>query len=267
MHPQFIFNLFGIEYVVVSYSLFALLGAIVGIIVALPLLKREGGSYRKSIILLGLMAVSFLIGARLLNFFVNPKGYGVYLHLYSLRLAGLSVYGGIIGAFCNLVLWCKFVKIPIAPMLDALVIPSGPAFVLARIGCFLNGCCGGKVTSSCLGVVFPTKASANQVISKLVPFLGKMEVAVFPTQLFEASLALLGLLPVIWLYLLKKNKKVNGAYFLFYAIWFSGMRLVILPFRELPYSALIITVFYPLLYIGVIIIGVILLTKLQKGNR
>ncbi len=259
MHPQFIFTIFGNQYTIASYSLFAFLGAIIGISTALPLLKREGLSYKKAFFMLLISTASFLVGARLLNYVINPRAYGNQLHLYSWRFAGFSVYGGIIGVFCTILIYSKIGKINLEKMLDAMVIPSGLAFILARVGCFLNGCCGGKATTSCFGVVFPVKASDSKVISKIVPFLGKIEVAVFPTQLFEAGLAFVGLLPIVWLYMIRKKEKVQGTYFLLYAVWFSGMRLFVLQFRELPYHTLIINVFYPLLYILIIVIGLVLL--------
>lgn len=259
MYPQFIFTIFGNQYTIASYSLFAFLGVTIGIITALPLLKREGISYKKALFMLLISLASFLVGARLLNYVVNPTAYGYHLHLYSFRLVGFSVYGGIMGVFGTILIYGKLGKISIEKILDAMVIPGGLAFIFARVGCFLNGCCGGKATNSCLGVVFPVKASEIKVISKIVPFLGKIEVVVFPTQLFEAGLAFLGLLPIVWLYIIKKKERVPGIYFLIYAVWFSGMRLFVLQFRDLPYNTQITKVFYPLLYILIMVIGLIML--------
>jgi phosphatidylglycerol:prolipoprotein diacylglycerol transferase len=82
--------------------------------------------------------------------------------------------------------------------LDAMTVPGGVAFCLARVGCFLNGCCAGRATSGPLGVVFPSKAGYQQALSEWLPFLSASR-AVHPTQLYELTGAALGLPLVFWL--------------------------------------------------------------------
>jgi len=110
-----------------------------------------------SLSMLLLMACSFLIGARLFNAAVNPSAYGGQLHIYSLQLTGLSLYGGVLGALLTFIIWTAVRRMSPLPILDALVLPSALAFALARVGCFLNGCCAGKATNSFMGVVFPSR--------------------------------------------------------------------------------------------------------------
>jgi len=186
----------------------------------------------------------------------NPSAYTGHLHIYSLQLTGLSLYGGVLGALLAFVVWTAVRRRSPLPILDALVLPSAVAFALARVGCFLNGCCAGKATNSFLGVVFPSKQAGEQ-FTGILALLGKSSVAVYPTQLFEMSLALLGLIPVMWLYFRKKPRA--GTVFLLYGIWFTAMRWAILPLRNLPYSETVTQVFLPLLYGGLIVAGIALL--------
>ena len=267
MQPKLVFDLFGIAFTVKSYVLFSLLGALAGIAAALPLLKREELPLRHALLLLPAMAAVFLVGARLLNYAINPAAYGGALHVYTLRLAGLSVYGGILSALCVVLLYSRLVRASAWRFLDAFVLPAGLAFALARVGCYLNGCCAGVATNSRWGVAFPMSAGETELLSSLFALIGNSnpKVYVFPTQLFELSLALLGLIPVLWLYF--RQRLPHGAAFLLYGIWFSVMRLAILPLRSLPYPTMISHIFYPVFYVLLIIIGLVALLLLYKKNH
>ena len=212
-----------------------------------------------------MMAVFFLIGARLLNYLVNPGMYNSGLHLTSLRFAGFSFYGGLLGAFGALLIWSRLARGSAWPLLDALVLPSALAFAFARTGCYLNGCCGGKATDSFLGVVFPVKEAEKTMLSSLWPVFSAAKVSVYPTQLFEAALALLGLVPALWLYF--RKKATPGTAFLVYGVWFSAMRRAILPLRSLPYPHFVIQVAYPALYGLIITVGLVLLVLRNKKAK
>ncbi len=273
MRPELTFQFFGLVGQLRAYNLFALLGALTGAAVALPLLKREGLPARCALGLLAGMAAGFLVGARLLNFVINPAVYGGSLHLYTLRLAGLSLYGGIFGLLGVLLIWGRYrarriaaAPIPtvVRPLLDALVLPGGLAFALARVGCFLNGCCAGKATHSRWGLEFPLPESAQVLFGGILARLAKNNATVnlYPTQLFELVLALIGLIPLQWLYF--RRRLAPGTTFLLYSIWFSVLRLAVLPLRSLTYAPGVVHYFYPGLYLGLILIAVFCLIRLER---
>ena len=148
-------------------------------------------------------------------------------------------------------------------MLDAFVLPAAVSFALARTGCFLNGCCGGKYTRSWLGLYFPPKGSSTGVLT--LPILGNVNMPSYPTQLFELGLALIGLIPAL---LLCNNRRVpSGVSFLVYGVWFTGMRWAILPLRELLYFDYIVTIVYPITYALMIICGCVLIAARIRKNR
>ena len=266
MHPIFTFGPEGQEFTITAYSLFTWLGAGTGTIIALPFLKREGLKVRQSIPLLFLMALAFLVGARLFNFFINPEAYGGDLKIYTLQLRGLAVYGGIFGSLLTLLFYSLVKRRPALPLLDALVLPAGLAFALARVGCFLNGCCVGIATKSPLGMAFPLTEGQQEALDAIEALLSfkPPQILLLPTQLFEMGLALLGLVLVMWIYL--KKSPPSGGPFLIYGIWFSAMRLAILPFRSLPYPDWITQFFYPAFYLSLILAGAFGLFKLYKGH-
>lgn len=267
MHPEISINLFGSILEIKSYALFTALGALVGVLSALPLFKKEGLRTSQSIILLTFMAITFFIGARILNFVVNPGAYGESLHIYSIQLSGFSVYGGIIGALSTLLIVAKKLKLNSWALLDTLVLPFVLSFVLARIGCYLNGCCVGIPTETFWGVPFPVHNEGQEIITGILALLGKKNSVIYryPTQLFEITLALLGLIPVLFMYFGKRLPK--GAAFLLYVVWFSTMRLMILPLRSLPYPYIVVKLIYPLVYISFIIIGIYLLNVIYKKSK
>ena len=244
-----------------AYNFFALLAAIIGCAMALPALRRAGLGQAQTIALLLIMSASFLMGARLWNVAANPGNYLGELKWYSLRLAGLSFYGGALGAGTILIIAAWQWGLSPWVSLDAMTAPGGVAFCLARVGCFLNGCCAGRATSGPLGIEFPSNASYQQALSELMPFLFASR-AVHPTQLYELAGAALGLLLVFWL--VKRMRLQQGTFFLLYAAWFSAVRLAVLPLRALAYPDIIKNVVYPLVYVIVILLSIAIV--LRRGR-
>lgn len=265
MKPEFIWEILGHKIHVHAYVLFAVLGAVIACLIALPLLRREGLCRKEALGLLACLIPAFLIGARLFNYAVNTDAYGENLQLFSLRLAGFSMYGGILGALIALYVWATWKKQKIWHLLDAMVLPGAIAFSLARVGCYYNGCCGGVATASSLGVYFPLHGENNSIINVL-SMLGQStpRIKVYPTQLFELGLALFLVIPIMWYYL--RGKKPQGGAFLLYAAAFSGMRLVILPLRSLPYPDVVTKFVYPLLYGGLVIICLAWFFKKRRNS-
>ena len=224
-----------------SYRLFAVLAVIFGVITLSLLLYRNKIGIYKVIALIIPLLVFFFTGARLFNLFLNPKAYET-VSVFKLEFVGLSIFGGFIGAVFAVILWCIIFHIPVWRILDLCIIPAAGSFAIARVGCFLNGCCSGKFSNSIFAVVYP----------RFINSTGLESYPVLPTQLFELILALVVLIPALIVF---KKKKVfpNGSAFLIYASLFCVMRLIILPLRRLPYEPWIKLYFYPAFYIILII--------------
>jgi phosphatidylglycerol:prolipoprotein diacylglycerol transferase len=252
MHPELLFSVFGVSYTVRSYDAFAVLAMISVLLLAPPLLWRAGLKTFKGLLFTVILLAVFLAGARLLNRAVNPLQYGDLLPVWSGSFTGFSLYGGLMaGGFLLPVLSYAF-RCRLWAAADALVLPAGVAFALARIGCFLNGCCMGKATDSVLGITFPVTESETELLGRLLWFVdGPEVVSVWPVQLFELTLALLGL--AIVMPLSRKLRLAEGSAALMYAMWFSTARWAVLPLRSLPYSQFITDLFYPMLYCAIIV--------------
>ena len=221
-----------------AYALFTWLGAAAACILALPALRHAGMSALQAWTALLLMYASFLAGARLWNLAVNPGNFLGQTKWYTLKLVGLSLYGGLIASVVALVLFTKSRKMP-----------GGVAFCFARLGCFLNGCCGGIATNGPFGVVFLQSEPSGPALPGLLSFVNDRPV--HPTQLYELAGAAAGLLAVVLI--CRKYDLPSGSRFLFYAAVFSGVRLLVLPLRALPYTETVRNVLYPGLYLVIIL--------------
>ncbi|MBQ7566288.1 MAG: prolipoprotein diacylglyceryl transferase [Oscillospiraceae bacterium] len=259
MLPEF--TLLGHRFI--SYNVFAILGAVAGAVLSWRPLRRAGFSRLGTLALLVLAAAGFLVGARLWNVAIMPEKYGETFPWYTLKMKGLSLYGGVFGTAAVLLAALAVRKRPALPVLDGLVVPTAAAFCLSRVGCFLNGCCAGIRTELPWGAAFPTGLPEL----KFGGFSFSTAPVVHPTQLYELLLAVLGVPLAVWS--AKKLRLPAGGRFFLYGAWFCAMRLAILPLRSLPYRDGITGVFYPLLYgvlIAVGIAGAILIKRKKTAD-
>lgn len=107
-----------------------------------------------------IMAISFLfmlLGARSYEYIAHWKNYMNNPSLFlDLNRGGLHEFGAIAGAFLSAFVLCMFSKkVSFVKLCDVVVIPAFLAIAVGRWGCFLNGCCVGRVTNFFAAVHFP----------------------------------------------------------------------------------------------------------------
>ena len=121
---------------------------------------------------------------------------------------GLVWYGGFLGGVLAGWLYLRAKQLVFLRVMDQFIPFLALGHAIGRIGCFLNGCCYGRPTTSWYGVVFPGHA-----------------VAVLPTQLFEAA-GLFLLYSV--LRVLQRSSIMNrpGALFGLYLVGYAGLRFL-----------------------------------------
>jgi phosphatidylglycerol:prolipoprotein diacylglycerol transferase len=101
---------------------------------------------------------------------------------------GLSFHGGLIGGVLAGLLFCYWRRVRPSLVAD-LVAPSvALGYAIARLGCFLNGCCHGGPTNLPWGVDFPEAADDVQV-----------HIHVHPTQLYASLGSVLVAILLLWL--------------------------------------------------------------------
>lgn len=173
-----------------TYSLMLIIGTIIAFVLFGLYAKKNKLNDQYTVDILILACISIIVG--LVSAVLFQMLYDVIKSGETRGLA-MTFYGGLVGGVITFILGYKILckKYPNTSLFND-VFPIAPACItiahaFGRIGCFLAGCCYGKETTSWLGVTFPN-----------------MDVAVYPTQLFEALF--LFLLSII-LFLLAYKKK------------------------------------------------------------
>lgn len=263
--------------VIRAYGTFMVIAWIVALLVGTLVARRRDLVWWKA---LGTFAAALAIGvagARLLDLLVN---WGFYSQS-SDRIAGLgfhgfSLYGGLIMAVATGLIVSKSLSLSPWKVADAAVPALGSGLVLMRVGCFLNGCCYGKVTDLPWGVTYPAGSSAwaQQVIEGRTGVLGLagMTHPVHPTQLYEA-LAAVVLASLAFGFLGRRDSQGQGRFgtgipFLAFALGFTLFRLANSFLRAPLPTTSVPTWFYPSLYLFLsAVILALLIWRLRSGER
>ncbi len=171
MHPV-LFRIGGFP--VYSYGAMLFVALVAGVFVAGREFTRKGLDRAPLYTLVAVIAIAGLVGSRV--FFVLghlSEFSGRWSAVFDINTVGLVYYGGLVFAFPAALLTVKWLKIPSETAAAAAGLALPLSLGIARIGCFLNGCCGGKPTGLPWAVTFPGTAAG-----------------VHPTQLYEALLDL-----------------------------------------------------------------------------
>jgi phosphatidylglycerol:prolipoprotein diacylglycerol transferase len=137
---------------------------------------------------------------------------------------GLVFYGGALAAAAVVLLFARRRSWSLGNVADLLAPSLALGHALGRVGCFLAGCCYGKVTS--LGVHFPPASVAYHELAQagLVAPGAASTPALAPTQLYEAlGEALLFTL----LLLLRRRRRFPGSLALVYAMGYALLRATV----------------------------------------
>ncbi len=140
---------------------------------------------------------------------------------------GLTYYGGFLFAIPTVSVFCRRNNMPFWRVADLYGYGAPLGLFWGRMGCWLNGCCFGKVTDSALGVVFPGQGSAwrQQVKLGLISAGSTAHLPVHPTQLYSAVLNL-GIFFVVYFWL-RPRKRFDGQVFWGFAMLKAVTRYLI----------------------------------------
>lgn len=206
MHP--ILFKFG-PLTVYAYGFSLALAFIVGTYLAKIEAGRQDLAPEKILNLSLILAVSAILGARILYVLQNLKFYINHpQQILMLHRGGLSFYGGFVLAIIFAVVFLKRQRLPVFKTFDIVCPYLALAQAIGRIGCFLNGCCYGKPADSGLRVYFPGQNIARQ-----------------PVQVY-ASLNLLLIFIILRTFQAKRGERTcfSGQIFLLYCLLYSISR-------------------------------------------
>ena len=154
-------------------------------------------------------------------------------YLQFVLTGGLVFFGGLIGGIIGGVAYLKYVKAPVLPVADMVAPFMALAHGLGRIGCFLNGCCWGRLMETQLpwGVTYPRARYGpyrQQIVDGLLSSDSARSLPVHPTQLYETC----GLIVIcVILLVIYRRHKHSGVVALSYLTMYGGLRFVTEFFR------------------------------------
>lgn len=215
MHP----DLFSIGPLTLhTYGLFAALGIIAALLVALRIAEDSGISNRQITDMGFIMILWAVIGSRLMYILFNLPHYAKNpIEIFKIWEGGLVFSGGLLAAFPALIWYLKKHDLPLLETADiwapALALGQG----IGRIGCLMAGCCYGKPTDLPWGISFSHPHS-----------LAPMHISLHPTQLYAS---LIGFLIFGVLIILYQRKAFAGQVFLWFLILHSTGRLLVERYR------------------------------------
>jgi phosphatidylglycerol:prolipoprotein diacylglycerol transferase len=262
MHP-YLFRLplpWGGTFSVPSYGVMIL----IGFLLCLWLLQRRGRRIGLDPVALFDSAVAGLlggiVGARIFYVIDNWDQYaGDHWQVFRLDRGGLAFFGGLIGGGLTILFMLHRRRLPLRETLGvaATLVPLGHAF--GRVGCFMYGCCYGRVTASWLGVNFPAGSPAYLEQVQQHPELAALghSLPVYPTQLFAIAynLAIFALLS----WMLPRRRRAGDTAWL-YVILYGSARFTNEFFRVEPrYASLGGLTLWQALCLAAVAFGVIML--------
>ncbi len=224
-----------------SYGLLVAMAAIAGVLLVFRQGRRMGFATAAVLDLAFWALVAGIVGSRILYVIVHVSDYarlcaGAGAPRPALRVladctaalyiwqGGLVFYGGALAAAGVVLLFAHRQAWPLGDVADLLAFPLPLGHALGRVGCFLAGCCYGKVSP--LGVRFPPASVAYQNLASAgllapgAPFTPSLA----PTQLYEAAGE--GLLFVL-LMVLRRRRRFPGSLALVYVMGYALLRAAV----------------------------------------
>lgn len=235
--------------IVQSYKAMLYLGLIAGVVGGNAAAHVAGIDAFRTFVATLVLITPALLGARL--FYVSTH-WKLFRHnlgsIWNQTDGGAAMYGGLPLALLVSVPLLAALRLPFGAFWDVAGITILTGMIFARVGCLLNGCCAGRVSSSWITAYLPNHA-------------GVWERRI-PTQSLEAAWALLLLVSsvAIWRWL-----TFPGELFMFVAAGYSSGRLVLESTRERPRGAARFTIHHA--FSLVLLVSSLILFALYHPSR
>ncbi len=212
--PEFLRGFLPDHITLYSYGFMIALGVLASFLFAKNRVKKFGIDTDKLSTLYIWAILAGFIGGRLFYFLEDIHKY-IEEPSLMLRLSGggFVFYGSVIFVIPTLIWWLRRHKVPVRPFLDVIAFVGPIIQALGRVGCFLAGCCHGKVCHNALGVTF------THPESMAVP----LNTPLYPTQLFDIAI---NIVILIVLYLVSKKQRFAGQLMLIYLMLYAVGRSI-----------------------------------------
>lgn len=209
MHPV-LFHIGSIT--IYSYGFFIMLGALAGYYYALKQgpsigLNSDGVSEMTLLIILASYA-----GGKIFLWFSDWDYYMQHpMKMIAFSGSGFVFYGSFIVCILSLFAFFRYKKVKPAPAFDVLAVCTALVHGFGKIGCFMAGCCHGKVCSPAIGIVY------TDPLSQAHP----LNTPLYPAPLIDSLVIFCTCVFLIWY---RSHKKFDGELMLWYIFIYSTTR-------------------------------------------
>jgi len=253
-----------------SYGVMIALAFIIGILFAMKEAKKSGENPERVLDISLYVILGALIGGRLayvlqyLDYYLkNP------IKILYFRQGGLSFLGAFFLAFILGAWYVSRNKLSFWKYTDIAAPSVAIGLGIGRIGCFLNGCCFGRVSEN-YGIHFPSlhmpPVYLQQLKDGLIASGSSCTLPVIPTQLYSSLYGFLIFFILLWM---KKYKKYDGFLMLSFLILYSVSRFTIEFFRfyENSYKVFNLLTITQTILLGVVLVSLVFMNILKKKSK
>lgn len=200
-----------------GYGAMGALAFVVGAGIALLRGVRQGMDRDRLADVIFWMAITSLLGARLVFLIQNPGTVTSVASLFDLRGGGLVFYGAfLVGIPVGFALMRRY-GLPAFAVWDVFGTAFPLSHAISRVGCYLAGCCYGSPAEVPWAVTFPPHQA-----------LAPANVPLHPAQLYEAG-ALVAIAAATNLFY--RHRRFDGQVFLLYLVLYAAARAALEAFR------------------------------------
>ncbi len=194
--------------------------------------------------MIAIMIASGYVGAKFIYFLQGPNKYiQDPIKMIENPGQGFVFYGALLFIIPVVVYRLKKWKVDFRESLDIFSFSAVILHAFGRMGCFLNGCCYGKLCNNFLGVSFTNPLSVASPLNT----------PLYPTQLFDI---LNNLIILSILFYVEKRKRFSGQLLLTYLILYAVGRSIIENFRGDAERGFVFDILSYSQFIAIIIIGI-----------
>lgn len=241
-----------------SYGLMMALGFLAALLWIRHQSKKEGLPLQTMTDLVFLMIVMAIVGSRLAYIAVEWRYFLAHpLDVFKVWQGGLVFLGGLIACLLTAAWYVRKHRLPGWKVFDVFAPGIALGHSFGRLGCFLAGCCYGRLcdVNAWYAVVFPAHQGS----------LAPPGVPLYPTQLMESAGEFLLFLFLVWK---TRRKSFDGQIILLYVILYSLMRFAIEFYRGDPERGYVIPQWLSTSqFLGILLIVAALIMLIYRKGR
>ncbi len=222
---------------VYAWGTFVGLGFLIGLYYTLREANRRGEKKENVIDIALYLLISGIIGARIAFVVANWKYYiKAPIKILYIQEGGMVFFGSLIFGVITGYIIVKIKKIDFWKMADVFAPGLALGIAIGRIGCFLNGCCWGKISYT-FGLRFPSLHNppvyVDQITRGLIKPGAPYTLPVIPTELLHSLSAFIVFI-LLWKFYKKGRQTFSGQGFLLFIIYYSIGRFLVEFLRYYP---------------------------------